>query len=85
MRYIIATAYCRSNTRQRQRAVMLCSMFNAITTVRSVNSSSITIQNRVALRCSPSPNRANGGRLIGNLPLIAFAPSKARADACCDA
>ena len=40
---------------------------------------------RAVARCSPSPKRANGGRLIGNRPLIAIDPSKARAAACCDA
>jgi hypothetical protein len=40
---------------------------------------------RVVVRCSPSPKRANGGKLIGNRPVIAIDPSKARAAACCDA
>jgi len=40
---------------------------------------------RVAARDSPPPIAANGGRLIGNLPVIALAPSKARAAASCDA
>jgi hypothetical protein len=40
---------------------------------------------RTAARCSPSPNRATGGMLIGNLAVIGVDPSKARAAACCDA
>ena len=40
---------------------------------------------RAVARCSPSPKRANGGRLIGKRPVIAIDPSKARAAACCDA
>src|SRR5690349_5468502 len=40
---------------------------------------------RVTARDSPPPNAANGGRLIGSLPVIALAPSKARAAANCDA
>jgi len=39
---------------------------------------------RVASRRSPPPNDANGGRLIGNVPVIALEPSSARAAACCE-
>ena len=45
----------------------------------------MTTHSRTTPRCSPSPNRANGGTLIGSRPVIATDPNTARAAACCDA